>query len=442
MKTFNFDNMKSLYKALVFTILFFYSEFLYSQVTITEIKKIEVKDFLKPEPYDSLKNWETFEKIGEYKKYIGLQVYLIPFTNPHLYYDNRESTQLPLLLSNHPNTIPVNPKLHPSFNKIYTSIYKPYNYSVNNYGGSVGLCSDSNEVCNKYFTIIDVLYDAKLKDYWNRLDITLRDAFRKNNDAKNGDVHIDRYDFMGTNNAPELLFVLRNDINGDTIYSEHTSRFFLLVPYFVKQKQLYQNKYLIYDDEKEYGNYRYPTLKEFDSRYIVKSENDDGEVVNTGKEVIIEPGSKWFCFDVTLLGPTYDIHYILKNEKDEQVALVSLKGFIEKQSYIKRETDKKIQKQQLLAKRKQEDIIRTENARKVFEKRRTECIKKFGLQNGELIAQGKVRIGMSKEMCKYSWGTPFWTSKTTTVNSIDEDWYYGLGFSLHFENDYLIRIDE
>jgi len=433
--------MKSLIKLFLFNILFLYSASLYSQVTITEIKKIEVKDFLKPEPYDSLKNWETFEKIGEYKKYIGLQVYLKPFTNPRLRYNSRP-TELPLLLSNRPNTIPVNPQLNPSFNKIYTFIYKPYHYSINNYGGHVGLCSDSNEVCNKYFTIIDVLYDAKLKDYWNRLDKTLRDASRKSNDGINGNVFIDRYGFKGGDNAPDLLFVLRNDKNGDTIYSKYTSSFFLLVPHFVKQKQLYQNKYLIYDDEKEYGNYRYPTLEEFDTRYNVKSENDDGKEVNTGKKVIIEPGSKWFCFDVTLLSPSYDIHYLLKNEKDEQIALASLEGFIEKQSYIKRETDKKIQKQQLLAKRKQEEIIRTENARKAFEKRRAECISKFGLQNGELIAQGKVRIGMSKEMCRYSWGSPFWSSKTTTINAIDEVWYYGLGFSLHFENDYLIRIDE
>lgn len=49
---------------------------------------------------------------------------------------------------------------------------------------------------------------------------------------------------------------------------------------------------------------------------------------------------------------------------------------------------------------------------------------------------------MTKDMCKYAWGIPLWTSKTTTENCIYEDWYYWSGYSLHFENGLLKRIEE
>ena len=95
-----------------------------------------------------------------------------------------------------------------------------------------------------------------------------------------------------------------------------------------------------------------------------------------------------------------------------------------------------------MAKRKQEELLKKENERKIIESRRKECISKFGDQNGELIAQGKVKIGMTTEMCKYAWGKPIWTSKTTTSNRVSEDWYYGFISSLHFENGFLKRIEE
>ena len=49
---------------------------------------------------------------------------------------------------------------------------------------------------------------------------------------------------------------------------------------------------------------------------------------------------------------------------------------------------------------------------------------------------------MTNEMCKYAWGAPLRTSKTTVQNGIYEDFYYWMGYSLHFENGSLKRIEE
>ena len=77
-----------------------------------------------------------------------------------------------------------------------------------------------------------------------------------------------------------------------------------------------------------------------------------------------------------------------------------------------------------------------------FEKRKKECIEKFGNVNGELIALHKLKIGMSKEMCKKSWGIPIWSNKTTNENGTIERWYYGFDYSLFFVGNELKQIEQ
>ena len=96
----------------------------------------------------------------------------------------------------------------------------------------------------------------------------------------------------------------------------------------------------------------------------------------------------------------------------------------------------------MAAKNKQEELLTKEKEKRTFEKHRYECISKFGQQTGELIAQGKVKINMTQEMCKDSWGTPFSSDKTITESAVYEHWYYRYGYSLHFVNGLLKRIDE
>ena len=70
------------------------------------------------------------------------------------------------------------------------------------------------------------------------------------------------------------------------------------------------------------------------------------------------------------------------------------------------------------------------------------CIQRFGEVNGNLIFQGKVKIGMTKEMCETAWGKSLWSSKTTTEHGTIEILYYGYGYSLYFDNGILKIINE
>lgn len=67
-------------------------------------------------------------------------------------------------------------------------------------------------------------------------------------------------------------------------------------------------------------------------------------------------------------------------------------------------------------------------------------ISKYGSSNGTLIAQGKVRIGMTSEMCRDAWGSPHDINRTTGAWGVHEQWVYSSGTYLYFEDGILTSI--
>ena len=402
--------------SIILFILFFNTSLLYSQVTITEIERSEETIVLKSPPYDSLKKWDN-----DYpQQYIGLQIYFPPKSTFILNNSDIESSfNENFLFSIKPSTI----KNH------ITYIYKPVIYNINSKSYFV---SDSNEVCNHYFTILKIIYDNNLNELLYKMNTT-SSAFKL--DLGHTSFSDEEGYFIN------YMLLIRNDKTGDSLYCTNIEKF-ILVPYFIKQKQIYQKKYLIYDDEIYIHGGKNQNREEYDPRYIVRYIDKNNDETISGKKVELKVGSKWYCKEVTLLKPHYDINYILQNDNDEQIALTNIEGFTLIQDYIKRKADKKLPKQPLISKSKKEDLLKKVTERKVYEKHKKECISKFGQDFGALIAQGKVKIGMTKEMCKYSWGDPLWSNKTTTENVIYDTWYYRLGYSLYFVNGILKVINE
>lgn len=466
------------------TLLIVSIQLLFSQISISEIENVEKTIFVKPEPYDSSQKWEYYDNVTEYKKYIGLQVYIPPFENPtfgsttinnnvifsskpSLLNINKENEKLRLRYSWHQTSSNKSDWKTIEFEQIYSIIYSPYHYGsfsrkesdfdlscLSSFTGLNVDISNSNELSNKYYTIIDLLYGNKLKKTLDNLDSMLNVKIVEVNK------HIKLYkrglydDFDSPlwenysqkiivvrpkevrTERPNKLFVLRNDINGDTLYCMNVQKF-ICVPYFVWLKNNFKSHNFIYGIDNSYDS-----KEESDLRFKIKSEDANGNEISSYKKVIVEVGSKWHCVDVSLIKPKFELNYILKNEKDEQITLTNLVGFVDEVEYFKMQEEKKSQSEQLLAKQKQENLEREEKLKKEKENHLNKCISLFGQVNGSLIAQGKVSINMSKDMCKLSWGGPLWTNKTTTETGVSEDWYYGLGSSLHFENDLLKRIEE
>jgi len=472
-------------RIIIFYLLFAnFSYLTYSQITIGNIEKQNVKTALRPEPYDSLKNFGLLynENEIEFKKYIGLQFYLPPFKNPNA---SEFKTNRPFLFATSPNIISINSPIIYDYvarkndytpihikiwyNKIYTYVYKPFHYGTDKkhyrkeidpkgyYYGTYDKniddyhdfhISNDESVSNTYFTLIDVL----LKESWERIDKKMRDILdnkedeiykvRKHSSAESdywnnsSDRIIVSHDLFKRDRLEKQIFVLRNDKNGDTIYCDgYGINKFILVPYFVKLKQIYDGKiFLFYNEFGKEGR-----------KYDVS--------IGEKKIIPVPVLSKWTC-SVDLLNiwkdgtklrdNKYKIWCIFKNDKGQTILEKpdKITGFIEEHIYNKQEAEKKMNQQQLIAKHKQEDKIRREKERKEKELFKLKCIKKYGTINGELIAQGKVKIGMTKEMCRVAWGSPFWSDKTTTKYGVSESWYYGFGNSLHFDNESLIIIDE
>lgn len=85
------------------------------------------------------------------------------------------------------------------------------------------------------------------------------------------------------------------------------------------------------------------------------------------------------------------------------------------------------------------DTIKTLNIA-AKNRRKAELVKKYGSSNANLILQGKIRTGMTKSMCADAWGSPSDINKTTGSFGVHEQWVYGLGSYVYFENGVITTI--
>lgn len=67
-------------------------------------------------------------------------------------------------------------------------------------------------------------------------------------------------------------------------------------------------------------------------------------------------------------------------------------------------------------------------------KRTADLIKKYGQKRGKMIVEGYIEIGMTEIMCIESWGSPSKINKTTGSFGVHEQWVYGNGTYVYFEN--------
>lgn len=87
---------------------------------------------------------------------------------------------------------------------------------------------------------------------------------------------------------------------------------------------------------------------------------------------------------------------------------------------------------------KYDEFIKSQQERKTWEQK---MIRTYGKANGNLIIQGKVKLGFTKKMCKEAWGEPSEINKSTGSWGVHEQWVYGLGSYLYFKNGKLTSID-
>ncbi len=428
---------------IAFIFLFFHNISI-SQVTIKKITPRLDTAISRPPIYDSLQNFSSQENFINYQKYIGLQLYLPPFSNPA---EDGFTFRRVILFSEKVNSFTI-----PGENRIVTShIYKPYPkpYSLGRNNSRL-FCSDQDSITDSYYTIVDVLDPES--ELGTRIQTQISDELKSL--MWSSDLGFREPILMLKNELHDTLYyggitTFNNDydISG---YSNHLDPF-ILVSYFTKMKELNEGK-----------------------KFILFNKGCCMIDLYSKKQVCPPDETIWRCKEVTLVKKNdladlylceidsfYCIVHILESETGETVVtslldrgeykrkngyVVSKKYEIGEPSYLlfwsyekylQEQKEKNETKENLLAKKRKEDLV----MRQTIEEKEKLIIQKYGQEFGSLINEGKVGIGMSKEMCEASWGKPYDKFVTVTKTSTLENWYYSWKKSLTFKDGLLERVE-
>jgi len=215
------------------------------------------------------------------------------------------------------------------------------------------------------------------------------------------------------------LFLLKNN-SGDTIYSlvDEIIPKFILSPYYIKLKQSVKDKYFV--SKSDFSAFGYP---------------DDN------KFIFVEAGSSWKCVDAPLIRKKSLTQYENADEDTKQeIIMIYL---------LKRDTNTIILHHSIgigdMISRfmlKEEYIKQNNTEQKTENIKRNNYIKMYGKEFGILIAQQKIKIGMTKKMCEESWGVTFDNQKITKKTEISEICHYRGRGTLVFINNILTKIIE
>jgi hypothetical protein len=131
--------------------------------------------------------------------------------------------------------------------------------------------------------------------------------------------------------------------------------------------------------------------------------------LNTGKPIVFQLGDIWECIDLTIDENLYQLSFVL-TDKMGQKLLYNYEYFVPEKFYY---------------------FYTAEEAKKYS--------KKFGVKIWETILEGNVKIGMTKEMCKLSWGKPKDINTTISSGMKSEQWVYDDNY-LYFTNGVQIPV--
>ncbi len=428
---------------------------LYAQINTLEIKKEISQVTEKPEPYDSLVNWEYFSKVGNYKKYIGQKVYLAnheinvnpedrnPRISPFLFTKEKKSYRISDInsLEGLSNTFIFNqsnisPEYHSKLvlDSISTNIYKPFFYFgyYNSYGydAKKDFRFTNSEIKKRYYIITDIISGNDLDEiefgldyYYQAMPIKSKRRNQIKTDKLESEINTNR----------KFAYKLKDVENDDIVYYiEKGQNRFVLVSYYLKKEQIYKGKYLLSQND----------FSKRDIKKVEIIEDNNGYQKEKSKEVQIKVGSRWLCENVSILDNDNSIYFILTNDKDETIAVTD----VDKYPWILEEVylENKLEKVAIAQKEKDEQLQRISERKakeeREYQSRLAKYIEKYGTEYGQLIADEKVSIGMTKEMCELAWGKPLYKEKTEIKNSIIENWHYGFIRSLAFLDNRLKQI--
>lgn len=223
---------------------------------------------------------------------------------------------------------------------------------------------------------------------------------------------------------------------------------FVILGYLDKMKELYKGRDFIYVNEEEKNYYNGCPFNGIFDRVTHERRYD------------IKKGSKWHCDGV---GVSLDDKFsvarastlcnrvvlYLSNNKQDSIYCYLLSSDMEsgilhgngkKSKYILNkfmtpQAYAKLQKEKEAAER-----AKKEAAEKAAAERRQRLVSAYGEEKAGLILRGEIAIGFTKTMCREAWGDPKYVNTTETASVVHEQWVYGNGRYLYFDNGILTTI--
>ena len=457
----------------VITLLLILTVNAFPQLTVRTIGGMTVEPDKPKMIYDTLSNIKYHENLNEYTIYVGQKILFYPRNSDSnlktSYYGNFYRTKLYTLENEIPDTIwykhrkkiqPNDFKLkYPSSDRYKPTLVKNERVSFgNNWLGfsskdtlKNGYFTPANEIEGKIFKIIDF----RIK----------KDNYHSGQEKSYYDVH------------QCLLFTLLSENNdtvlwqSDVIYKK--DHFFpaIIVSYYERIRALYIGNLFQLNPTYSFDGYYASNINKGGKYSEIKGELKCVDMSLIGKKneftipmLVFENELKELLsinitnfpslvgyldmgFDSGVLKEDNRIGIYGENAKFKFIndTIPSNKSFYYECS-VDRLIDSRIIKdnQRLAAEKKiaEEKLEQLENKRiaKETEVRHNILVKKYGKHIADLIIKGFVETGMTKKMCIESWGEPDDINKTSGSFGVHEQWVYGSGSYLYFENGKLTTI--
>lgn len=220
---------------------------------------------------------------------------------------------------------------------------------------------------------------------------------------------------------------------GDIFTGKYNFKWVVL-GHYEKMKSLYLNKEFVYVGNKGYSQYynKQDFLINLETDTVTK--NIKTETIWTCVDIQVKPRTKGDRMDIDKRSPIvlifdnaqYGKHYCYledetgkpyKNILKEDMPLVC--GKFQLKSYY--------------------DKVKSINIT-ARNKRKADLTSKYGTSNASLILQGKIKIGMTKNMCRESWGEPDNINKTISEYGTTEQWVHGFSYVYFDENGKITTI--
>lgn len=234
-----------------------------------------------------------------------------------------------------------------------------------------------------YYRVDEILPDDVDKGLYHRLSLTDVNTGKR---VEEGDIFTEKYNFK-----------------------------WVVLGHYEKMKSLYVNKIFIYLGKKGYVRYHKKQDDLINLETDTVTRNIEIETIWTCVDIQVKLRKKgdWMDTDkrspIVLIfdNPQYGKHYCYledesgkpyKNIYEDEMPLVC--GKFQLKSYY-------------------DNMITAKNQKKA------DLIHKYGTSTANLIVEGKIRIGMTKNMCRDSWGEPDKINKTITTYGTREQWIYG-----------------